>query len=115
MYAISSHWDHFPQGLQALYHDLAQLRRALFEAEDELTPLVLQATRQAGAHMRYKGRLMDATSLGEFFFIQQHQKCTHHSLAAQAIGPYATTYMEEKMGGVQHFVSGVDQEECNDL
>ena len=68
MYAISSHWDHFPQGLQALYHDLAQLRRALFEAEDELTPLVLQATRQAGAHMRYKGRLTDATSLGEFVY-----------------------------------------------
>ena len=67
MDAISSHWD-YPLlcfGGETLYHELALLRRALFEAEDELTPLVLQATRQAGAQMRHECQPLDIANLGE--------------------------------------------------
>ena len=117
MDAISTHWDHplLFFGGEALYHELALLRRALFEAEDALTPLVLQATRQASAQMRHESQPMDIANLGECVASALRQNTTDPLNTARAIGPHAVAYADEKLGGLRELVDSTTPEECNDL
>jgi hypothetical protein len=107
-----------------LFHELHQVRREVLEADEHLTKLVFQATRQAYTQMQRDSQTMDIIQLGKSLFVFI---CTfrHHvtQVSAASIGPDAVAYTEERHGGLQDFLDGqkhptifiIDESKINSL